>query len=144
MTDWVTVMTFTYPHEVALIQGYLEAEGVTCFVRDQMTVQINNLYSNAVGGIRLQVPAPEVEHALEVLRDGGFLTPVPSAAAVDQTEGVGLCPVCMSDNISPRRLSAAPFAAAYLFGIPLILPWHSRRRHCFECGADFRTKKAAK
>ncbi|MDR2886100.1 MAG: DUF2007 domain-containing protein [Rikenellaceae bacterium] len=74
-TDFVTLMTFTYPHEVALIRGYLEAEGIDVFVKDEMTAQVHNFYSNAIGGIKLQVPQAQLDHAVEIVRDGGFLTP---------------------------------------------------------------------
>ena len=32
---FITVLTFTYAHEVAIIRGRLEAEGITCFTKDE-------------------------------------------------------------------------------------------------------------
>ena len=38
---FITVLTVTYGHEIAVIRGRLESEGITCFVQDELTVQVN-------------------------------------------------------------------------------------------------------
>lgn len=50
-----------------MAKGRLESEGHTVFLADAETVTANWLYSNAVGGVRLQVPAPEAEAARAAL-----------------------------------------------------------------------------
>jgi len=53
MKDWVTLLTFTYPHEAHLAKGRLESEGIEVQITDELTVQAYNLYSNAIGGVKL-------------------------------------------------------------------------------------------
>jgi hypothetical protein len=72
MNTFVTVFTAYYPHELAVIRGRLESEGIDCFVKDEMIAQINPFYSNAVGGVKLQVKESDVELALEIIKEGGY------------------------------------------------------------------------
>nr|WP_294942690.1 DUF2007 domain-containing protein [uncultured Mucilaginibacter sp.] len=73
MDDFVTILTKRLPQDLWLIKGRLEAEGIHCFMKDELTVQSNNLWSNAVGGVKLQVPESEVDEALSILRDLGYI-----------------------------------------------------------------------
>lgn len=57
----ITVATYTYPHEMAISKSKLEAYGIECFVRDELTVQVNNFYSNAIGGVKLEVKENEAD-----------------------------------------------------------------------------------
>jgi hypothetical protein len=72
MEDFVTIATFTYPTELVIFRGRLESEGIECFVKDEFTVQVNNLLSNAIGGIKLQVKNSDVNKAIAILKDGGY------------------------------------------------------------------------
>ncbi|RYM31508.1 DUF2007 domain-containing protein [Brumimicrobium glaciale] len=71
---FVTVLTVYYSHETAVIRGRLEAEGIECNVIDELTVQVNPLYSNAIGGVKLQVRESDFENAIVILKEGGYLT----------------------------------------------------------------------
>jgi len=65
--NWVTIQTFTYPQEAYIVQGKLESEGIETFLQDEFTTQIFNFYSNAIGGVKLQVPEDCVEEAMKIL-----------------------------------------------------------------------------
>jgi hypothetical protein len=69
----VTVLTFTYSHELAIVRGRLEFEGIECFVKDEFTAQVNPFYSNAIGGIKLQVKESDLENAVEILKELGYI-----------------------------------------------------------------------
>ena len=73
MREFVTLMNLTYPADVIAPKGKLESEGIEVFVKDQLTVQVHNFYSNAIGGIRLQVPAEDFERAKTILLENGLL-----------------------------------------------------------------------
>ena len=73
MDKFVTVKTFTYPLEVAVIRGRLEAEGIECFAQDELTAQVNPFYSNAIGGVKLQVREQDLRKAIEILEETGYL-----------------------------------------------------------------------
>ena len=77
----ITVLTFTYPHELAIIRGRLESEGIECFVQDELTVQVSPFYSNAIGGIKLRVRESDYQKAVEILKAEGYITE-PSQPAV--------------------------------------------------------------
>lgn len=73
--DLVLLHQFTYPNELYLAKARLKSEGIACVVRDEMTVQVHNFMSNAIGGIRLEVRKEDVELAYMILVDGGFIVP---------------------------------------------------------------------
>lgn len=70
---FITVLTFTYSHELAVVRGRLESEGIVCNAQDEVTAQVNPLYSNAIGGIKLQVKESDLERAVEILKESGYL-----------------------------------------------------------------------
>lgn len=73
MDVFVTVATFMWPTDAVVPRGLLEGEGIEVRMKDEMTVQVHNFYSQAVGGVKLQVPEADAERARELLREGGFL-----------------------------------------------------------------------
>jgi hypothetical protein len=60
---------FQYSSEAIIYQGKLESEGVEVFLRDQITIDSNPFYSNALGGIRMFVKTEDFDKANEILRD---------------------------------------------------------------------------
>lgn len=77
MADFVTVLTSIYPQDLYIIKGRLESEGIQCFLKDELTVQAYNLYSNAVGGVKLQVLEEDVEKARGILAELGYIKDEP-------------------------------------------------------------------
>jgi hypothetical protein len=73
MGTFVTVLNVSLPQQLWIIKGRLESEGIQCFVKDELTVQANNLYSNAVGGVKLQVLEEDVERARVILTELGYI-----------------------------------------------------------------------
>ncbi len=65
----ITLRTFQYPLEITLLKSMLEDSGIPVFVKDEFTILMNPLYSNAIGGIKLQVLEEDIEKATEVLKD---------------------------------------------------------------------------
>jgi hypothetical protein len=80
MSQWVTVLTVSYPQQLWVIRTKLESEGIECFIKDELTVQSYNLYSNAVGGVKLQVLEEDVEKARGVLTESGYIKEDPVKA----------------------------------------------------------------
>lgn len=77
MDTFITVLTVQYPQQLWIIKGKLESEGIACFVKDELTVQAYNLYSNAVGGVKLQVQQHDVAKAVEILTELGYIRDEP-------------------------------------------------------------------
>lgn len=82
--------------EAQIAKSALESAGIFAFLRDENTVRIDWGYSNAVGGIRLQVRPEDQAAAEEALSQ-----PIPS---VIDAEGIQYeqprCPACQSLDIS--------------------------------------------
>jgi hypothetical protein len=77
MAEFVTVAVFTLPHEYAVVKARMESEGIRCFAKDESTVSAHPFYSNVVGGIKLQVPPEDVQHAREILMETGVISEDP-------------------------------------------------------------------
>ncbi|MDI1234630.1 MAG: DUF2007 domain-containing protein [bacterium] len=73
MNQFVTIKTFTYAYELAVLKGRLESEGISCFIKNENFSQIASIYSNAIGGIQLQVRENDIPIAIEILREGDYL-----------------------------------------------------------------------
>ncbi|HVX09603.1 MAG TPA: DUF2007 domain-containing protein [Pirellulales bacterium] len=65
--ELIPVATFVKPAEAVAARCALEAQGITCFLKDENLVAMNWLYGNAVGYVKLLVAEPDAERALTLL-----------------------------------------------------------------------------
>jgi hypothetical protein len=65
----VTIATFSFPHEAHLAKVRLDAFGIPSFIADEHTINMQWFYSNALGGVRLQVPEGFAAQAHEFLNE---------------------------------------------------------------------------
>lgn len=79
----VQIATFSDEAEAGILLTLLEAEGITCYLRDELT---NQIYGNisALGGIKVDILEKDLPRALELMREGGYELPPPE----DYSEGV--------------------------------------------------------
>lgn len=61
-----TVAAFSQPIEAHLLRIRLEQEGIVAYLRDENLVTLDWLYSNAVGGVKVDVADEDYEQALEI------------------------------------------------------------------------------
>lgn len=99
----ITVATFQSVDEAHLARMRLEGSGIDAVVADENMVQTFWFYSNAIGGVRMQVREEDHAAAIEVLG----LVPV--------KEGLIECPNCGSTKIGHRKLSLLS-APSFLVG----------------------------
>jgi len=124
--DWTTVDLFFHPTDAYIAAGKLDAEGISVFLLGINHASADWLISIALGGIRLQVPASQVDEALQLLAE---IEPVGE-------DDDNRCPECRGANTTLMSNSRKiAFLAIHLFSIPL--PWRSNRRHCQTCGAEW-------
>ena len=71
-TTYITILTVNHPNELVVIKARLESEGVLYNVKDELLTQINPFYSNAIGGVKLQVKEEDLQQALKILEENGF------------------------------------------------------------------------
>lgn len=67
LNQLITIAAFSQPIEAHLVKTRLESEGIECFLANEHIVTMNWLWSNAVGGVELQVKESDVEKATEIL-----------------------------------------------------------------------------
>ncbi len=69
MKDFVTIKTFTYPHEYAVLKLLLDQEGISYFFENETMVGVFPFYSNALGGINLRVHQKDKDKVLKIIDD---------------------------------------------------------------------------
>ncbi|HXO19966.1 MAG TPA: DUF2007 domain-containing protein [Thermoanaerobaculia bacterium] len=131
----VTIETFTSPWQAQLARARLEAEGIESMVADEHLVRMHWLFSNAVGGVKLQVRPEDAGRAVAAL---GVQVAIPDIHLVTEEEAVRFrCPACNSDHLSFERWSRLAFVGTWLLlGIPLPIP--RNRWTCRRCGAAWK------
>lgn len=106
----VTIRSFADSFEANLALELLRAEGISGFLADQNMVAIGGgLYTNMVGGIRLQVPEEDAERALQLLPQPRNRRPV-------------ICPRCGSEDLICSHFLGwkTVLPVLLLLGLPLI------------------------
>lgn len=68
-----TVISLSLPHQAHIVKGLLEVEGIAVTLHDEFTVQVNNYYSGAVGGVKVQVSESDFEKAESILKSAGYI-----------------------------------------------------------------------
>lgn len=114
-----------------LAMGRLKEDGIQGWLKDENTVTIDPLLSNAIGGIKLMVSADDAEKAMDIL---------------DQIEKrntlKAVCPWCNSKNIDmvsspPKPKKWYSNISSYLLGKFSITA--EKEYHCFDCDRAFLT-----
>ena len=118
----ITLTKVSYIHEADIICMQLEEAGIKSIIADQGMAQTNALYSNAIGGIRIQIHENDLEKAKEILFE---VEPVDT--------GIFKCPNCSSDDIEYERNSKRmAFISLFLINMPFTRAKHKCR--CKSCG----------
>ena len=73
MDNLITIYSSVQPQSIYLAKGKLESEGIECFIKDEFTTQVNNFYSNAIGGVKLQIYQKDEALATQLLIEGGLI-----------------------------------------------------------------------
>ena len=70
--DPLVVATFALPTQAEMARELLERNGIDARLRDQGFIGVHPWLSNAVGGVKLVVPAADAELAKELLEGAGL------------------------------------------------------------------------
>jgi len=125
----VTVRTCAFLPDAQMIRSYLEGSDIRVVLPDEFTIQTNWLWSNAMGGIRVQVSEEDETRARDLLKN------------FDQTEAEAKkqCPQC-------GAVLKETDGWDLLWKVPLILflsiPFRSRSVwQCPSCGTRIKSTK---
>ncbi len=117
-----------------IARAMLEAEGIPAHIADEHTVGAFWLYSQAVGGVKLQVAEVDFERAHRLLaEDRSSLVPEPPAPAPGD---VYECPACRSGEVRHPRAHRWSAVLSWVLSFPLVF-W-SRSLRCATCGHRWR------
>jgi hypothetical protein len=130
----VTVASFSEPLQAHLASTKLEAEGIECCISDENIVGMYWLYSQAVGGVKLQVREKDVERARLMLQlPQEQKDAVVEKEEIQQKESGTCCPKCSSEEIEYEKYSKKAFYLTILFlGFPAL--FRKDRYGCNSCG----------
>ncbi|GAF04709.1 putative signal transducing protein [Saccharicrinis fermentans] len=146
MKDWQILTSFVYPHEANMVKTYLDSEGIETIVKDEMTVQVNNFYSNAIGGVKLLVRTLDYEKGIETLEKGGYIGDAHKTKNRVETlfyevkSDKKKCPYCRSENIGKRRNPDYLVLVVYLL-LGAIFPIFRNSYKCFDCSKEWKFKR---
>jgi hypothetical protein len=127
--ELVTIRSYRDLSEAIVARAVIESAGIFCFLRDENLVRLDWQVSNFIGGIRLQVPASDVEAGRALLSQ-----PIPNEFFIpDEREfSQPRCPRCTSTDITwERKGRKAALASLYLFSLPF--PRGSGSWQCSSC-----------
>jgi len=65
--NFVTIRSFQNNFSAHLMLTKLRSGGITCFLKDEFTVTVDPILSNAIGGIKLIVKKDDEQEAIELL-----------------------------------------------------------------------------
>lgn len=69
MKHFITIAIFSYPAEYAVLQLLFDQEEIRYFFQNETMISVFPFYSNAIGGIRLQVHIDDVAEAEEIIKN---------------------------------------------------------------------------
>lgn len=147
MENWITVITCTFPHEANMVKSYLESNGIEVFLKDELTVQVNNYISNAVGGVKVNIKETDYPRGIELLKAGGYLSDeetesdvVPEIILKNSNTNTKICPFCSSENIGKKKnLNALTFFVYLILGV--FFPIFRSSYKCFDCEKEWKYEK---
>ena len=135
--SFVTVASFETAPAAWIFRNRLADLGLNSIVVDEHTVNIYWLYSNAIGGAKVQIPESEVAEFTSALAgQDEFRFPNINN---DLTDNLTSCPQCHSIEIHvtkwPKRLI---FLIWLIIGFPI--PIYAETTTCDDCGFEERPK----
>lgn len=73
MENLITLISFSNSTDFELVKSYLESEGIECFGKDEITNR--TYFSNVNGGAKLQVKEEQLDKAIQILTEKGYIKP---------------------------------------------------------------------
>lgn len=114
-----TIAAYSTPAEAHVVLSRLTSAGIDAAIRDEFTIMFDWLYSNAIGGVKIEVADEDVAAARDIL------------ALSPSEPGLLSCPFCGSTTTSVRVLSVAA-SACILLNLPI--PMTRVIVDCHACG----------
>lgn len=127
--EFIILNTYTNYVDAHIAKGVLEEEGIESWLKDENTVTIDPVLTNAIGGIKLMVATEQAQKAWEVLEN----------VRREQKAAIA-CPKCGSHNtelVSTPRKAINWVSAIVTFFLGEYAIATDKVNHCFDCGHEF-------
>ncbi len=126
--DFLPIRAFDNYINASLTLARLDEEGITCYLKDEYTVTIDPLLSNAVGGIKLMVHADDIGKAQALLE--GFDNNYRNSLS---------CPKCGSNNVEYIYKAGVKnwFTAIASWILGRYAVASEQVYHCYHCDFEF-------
>ena len=135
----VVYESFTDPINANIIKGLLNSYGIECFLSDENMVTLNLMFSQAVGGVKLNVFEKDI-HQIKAILQSQNIQNEPYIDTKKEEDKI-YCPECNSGNVGYGGSINSKFGYWHLF-ISLLLmiyPFSMRKAyHCFDCDHEFK------
>ena len=126
--DFRPVYVFTNYIDAHIVLGQLQNSSIRCWLKDENTVTINPVLTNAIGGIKLMVAEEDLEDAKTILADWE-----------QEKKKSYACAKCGGHNIeyvsTPRKISNW-ISAVLTFFLGNYALTTDKVYHCFDCGYE--------
>lgn len=128
-----TVGVYQYSYEAQIVKGRIESEGIEVFLFDDLTIEVDPLMSNSIGGVKLKVLSNQEEEAISIINS------IEKYSIDDKGERV-TCPKCKKDKIQLYTTvkgvkSFFPFLLSLLVAV---LPFYVNYKYrCENCKTEF-------
>lgn len=128
--EMVTVRTFDNYFSANIMLSRLQQAGVNCYLKDEYTVTIDPMLSNAIGGIKLSVQKADAEMVAGILKqfDDEYLKSVQ-------------CPKCSTHNILlvPKQGAGNFITAIFTWLFSSYAVSAENVYQCQQCGYESKT-----
>lgn len=127
--EFVPIRSFDSYVIANIWRARFEDAGIYCYLKDEYTVTIDPILSNAIGGIKLCVNVEQLEESREVV-----------ARITEESRQSQQCPRCASTNV---QFVNQPFnifnwiTALFTWSFTSYALPGKQLYHCFDCGAEF-------
>lgn len=128
--EFVILKSFTNYIDAHIILGRMQEEDITCWLKNENTVTVMPIWTNAIGGIQLMVRRDQLNKASDFLKN----------IELERKQNM-LCPKCNSRDVEYINTIRKPVnwisaAVTFLLGDYAAMP--EQRYHCFSCGEEWK------
>lgn len=135
-TEWQVIGQYQDEVEAQVVRAFLQSRGIYSVLRDQHTIGLNHLYSNALGGVRLAVLVSEAPRARQLLMEAANRQF--ELGDADHLTGQA-CPQCSSMETVLQPPTGRRWALLLLWFLTVPLPILGRDKwHCKKCDHRWR------
>lgn len=125
--EFTTLRTFQNYFQAHILLTKLQNAGITCFLKDEFTVTVDPILSNAVGGIKLIVKKEDEAKAIELI----------TQSEKDYRESI-VCPRCKGKHIVqiPKQSASNLFIAILTWTLGSYAISARNVYRCSDCGYE--------